>query len=680
VRLLAAGLVIALALAFPVAAPVLVEFLAPTLGPFLGLSALSVEIDRLGWRRVTVRRIAFVSGRVAVQTGSGEIEYRVPELLRGRARLVAFDRVALTVNPASPEAGGGAVTPPLPLDGAARWRDVLPFERAEVRELAVTVPAVGFAGSGGLRVDADALELALAGEAPAAAAGIQLALRVDPSGSMALDLSERSRSTQGAAPLLRIALTPSGTGLDVAGDVRLQGYAWDLAASLLDLPVGAGALDGQLRAHLPWTDSGGPQLAALKGEGRIRSLQWTAASGSPALTLDDGRVDLDGRALSGTLSGVVRMADMAIPLATRLRMPDLAAEPLAVSGEIRRGALEGLSWSVVVDPATAMPRLGLEGELRIATPFMKTLLERWRGVWDLDSGSLALAAHFHWPELPASPPPPPAGAVPAPQEGSPDALPTAVATEVPWPEGKISLSLRDASAHYDDYKVGGLTGTLAVELDGTAWRLAPSELRARTVSAGVELGELRLGFSGSSAALAFREIAAQAFGGALSVAPFAYDLEGQSGELVVEFAGVDLARLLALYGERIAGSGVLDGTLPVTLAGAAISIRNGTVAARAPGGFIRLAPELTRATGQPGLDFALAALADFAYTRLSADVDYAPTGELTLGVALQGRNPAVEGGRPIHYNLNVTENVPQLLESLTLHERLVRDIERRVTE
>jgi hypothetical protein len=148
----------------------------------------------------------------------------------------------------------------------------------------------------------------------------------------------------------------------------------------------------------------------------------------------------------------------------------------------------------------------------------------------------------------------------------------------------------------------------------------------------------------------------------------------------VQLEGIDLARLLALYGERISGTGVLDGTLPVTVAEGALSIRDGRVAARPPGGVIRLAPELTHATGQPGLDFALAALADFTYTQLAADVDYAPSGDLVLGMALQGRNPAVEGGRPIHYNLNVTENVPQLLESLTLHERLVRGIERRATE
>jgi hypothetical protein len=49
-----------------------------------------------------------------------------------------------------------------------------------------------------------------------------------------------------------------------------------------------------------------------------------------------------------------------------------------------------------------------------------------------------------------------------------------------------------------------------------------------------------------------------------------------------------------------------------------------------------------------------------------------------LGVRLEGHNPAVEKGRRIVYNLNVTENVPVLLESLRLQDAFTRRIERRV--
>lgn len=50
-----------------------------------------------------------------------------------------------------------------------------------------------------------------------------------------------------------------------------------------------------------------------------------------------------------------------------------------------------------------------------------------------------------------------------------------------------------------------------------------------------------------------------------------------------------------------------------------------------------------------GLEFALNALGDFRYRRLEAGVHYGEDGVLALGMRLEGRNPGVEGGRPIHY-------------------------------
>jgi hypothetical protein len=163
----------------------------------------------------------------------------------------------------------------------------------------------------------------------------------------------------------------------------------------------------------------------------------------------------------------------------------------------------------------------------------------------------------------------------------------------------------------------------------------------------------------------------------VTIAPFDYDRIGASAALEVALEDVDLAELLGLYGEHIAGSGRLDGHLPAFVADGAVSIRSGRLRARPPGGHIRLSPALARVGARPGLDFALRALEDFTYTLLDADVDYAPSGDLTLAVRLHGRNPGIEGGRPIHYNLTVTENVPQLLESLAIEGRLLERLKRR---
>jgi hypothetical protein len=245
--------------------------------------------------------------------------------------------------------------------------------------------------------------------------------------------------------------------------------------------------------------------------------------------------------------------------------------------------------------------------------------------------------------------------------------------------GRVSGALRDVSAHYGDYTATGLAGEFALALAGDGWRLAPADVRAGRVVAGVEFSDLTTRVAVTAERLAVERFAARLFGGELRVGPFELDTGAGAARFDVEMAGVDLARVLALYGDRIAGTGLLDGTLPVVLIDGAPTVAAGRLAARSPGGIIRVAQSLAGVSGQPGLDFALRALDDFTYSELSAVVDYAASGDLALAVVLKGRNPSVEEGRPIHYNLNVTENLHQLFESLTVHERFVDSIEHAVS-
>src|SRR5690606_35593243 len=149
---------------------------------------------------------------------------------------------------------------------------------------------------------------------------------------------------------------------------------------------------------------------------------------------------------------------------------------------------------------------------------------------------------------------------------------------------------------------------------------------------------------------------AELLGVHLQVAPFAYRTSAGEADFVVDLAGVELGQVLALEGEHLSGSGTLHGSLPVLLRANTPSIVAGRVAPYPPGGVLWVSWGLAGGTGQPGLDFAVRALKDFRYTVLDADVAYSGAGDLTLAVHLEGRNPAIESGRPLHYNVTVTEN------------------------
>jgi hypothetical protein len=51
-----------------------------------------------------------------------------------------------------------------------------------------------------------------------------------------------------------------------------------------------------------------------------------------------------------------------------------------------------------------------------------------------------------------------------------------------------------------------------------------------------------------------------------------------------------------------------------------------------------------------------------------------------LAVRLEGYNPEIEGGRPFHYNLNISENLPALLQSLRLSDEVSERVERRIRQ
>jgi len=162
-----------------------------------------------------------------------------------------------------------------------------------------------------------------------------------------------------------------------------------------------------------------------------------------------------------------------------------------------------------------------------------------------------------------------------------------------------------------------------------------------------------------------RDLGVGVLGGRLNASLLDYPLAGGASEFRFDVEGVSLAQVLALEGEDIAGEGVLDGTLPVRVEGSAVTMTGGRIVARAPGGSIRYRGAVSSAArSTPGLGLALDALTDFTYTQLEADADYAADGELDLRVRLRGRNPTVEEGRPIHFNLNVSENVLTLLRTL----------------
>jgi hypothetical protein len=167
-------------------------------------------------------------------------------------------------------------------------------------------------------------------------------------------------------------------------------------------------------------------------------------------------------------------------------------------------------------------------------------------------------------------------------------------------------------------------------------------------------------------------------GGNVTIQPTQYDLVRDRVSLDMTVADIDLAQVLALEGDDIKGEGRLYGRLPVRVNDDKVSMKNGQIRASDAGGVIQVSPKFSLGTGQPGIDFAMQALTNFNYQTLTAVADYEENGDLQLAVSLQGRNPEIEKGRPIHYNLNISENVLSLIDALNAESGVTERVERGV--
>jgi hypothetical protein len=438
--------------------------------------------------------------------------------------------------------------------------------------------------------------------------------------------------------------------MQLDADIVAQPVAWPRLRDWWPALPGEGSLAGTLRAWVPWPVRRTFDLSTVAAETTLQG-GWR----DPTLALTVSGLTLTGRladgALSGDASATVTAQRFQSPVRIRLDRLDAGgnAGTLSASGNIRLGRDEPAPFSARYDPRAESARLHLAAARSIDVPLLGSLLDDWREPYDLTAGRVAARADLIWSAA--------AGL-----------------------SGDVTLSLAEAAGFYADTLAAGVAGEWPLAVADGIWSLGPAVLSVASVDVGVVVQDLAARLSWAGDVVHVAAVEARVLGGRAWVAPFDYHLADGSATFDVGLEGVDLAAVVALEGDDVAATGVLHGRLPVTLSGAAPAIVGGTVRAEPPGGTIRVAPSLAAGIGQPGLDFALRALQNFAYTSLDADVDYDRDGNLVLAVRLRGRNPDVEAGRPIHYNLSVQENVPTLLESLRLQERMTEGIERRMRD
>nr|WP_298140947.1 YdbH domain-containing protein [uncultured Pseudomonas sp.] len=427
-------------------------------------------------------------------------------------------------------------------------------------------------------------------------------------------------------------------------DIQLSGYLDDEHALLTLGP--ASSLDlkqldhPQLQLHRLHASVPGLQLDAGYPGGELQQLTLAGRHEISVQRFEQAQLQAQGWRWQGQLTADLQTLDLQGQLD--------ADTGLQVPIRVQRNAAGALDLHAEL----------AELFLRAGNPLAKTLAA-WPALLDVSNGRLSASAQLRQS----------AGGDPA-----------------------ISLTLdgKGLDAIYDRTLLQGLDTHLRLNITGNRLRLDLDRLQVAEANPGVPLGPLQLQgrYSASLArpdagSLQIDRAQTALMGGQVSLAAGQWQLDKRPLLFPLRVRGVQLGQVFRHYPtEGLDGDGTLDGDLPLTLGAEGVQIDNGQLAARAPGGRLRFQSPSIRALGDsnPAMKLVTQSLEDFHYETLSSQVDYDRNGKLNLDLRLQGRNPAIEQGRPINFRINLEEDIPTLLASLQLTDKVNEIITRRVQQ
>lgn len=266
-----------------------------------------------------------------------------------------------------------------------------------------------------------------------------------------------------------------------------------------------------------------------------------------------------------------------------------------------------------------------------------------------------------------------------------------VVGEVSWQHGEVlpsqqaTLTMQNVGGAHDEITFAGLAGTFDAKGLDELHIKSRQGLSLVKLNAGAPITDLSLQAEmflpkGGKPKVTVEDLVLNILGGKMTGKRIELDLAREQNPFTLQVSGVDVEELLKLeQKEGLFGSGIIDGELPLVLTSDGISMQDGQLAARKPGGkLIYSANEgvLSMAKSNAGVQLLVTAMKDFSYKVLEVDVDYTPDGLLKMKVRLEGSNPELEGGRSVHLNVNVEDNILELLRSL----RLASDISEKIGE
>ncbi len=238
----------------------------------------------------------------------------------------------------------------------------------------------------------------------------------------------------------------------------------------------------------------------------------------------------------------------------------------------------------------------------------------------------------------------------------------------------LDLDLNDAGGHYEGILFSGLNyqDSFNILPEFSSSEFSPLSFEHIDIAIPISHTTAKIRFTqpenGPLPLLEIDDLVLFLLDGQLSSRNLRININEDEHNLLFNAEGLDLAQIIELQQLKgLTASGRLNGTIPVTITQKGMKITGGKIFSQDPGGRIQYLPAVSAVEAGksvPGSDLVLKILEDLYYDSLKVDMDYDEDGLLRMKLAIKGKSPQVDASRPIHFNLDLEQNLLTLLKGL----------------
>lgn len=245
---------------------------------------------------------------------------------------------------------------------------------------------------------------------------------------------------------------------------------------------------------------------------------------------------------------------------------------------------------------------------------------------------------------------------------------------------RAELGIRDLSFTRETLQLNDLNAML--NLDNLIVPNSPphQSITIRRIDSGVPLENLLISYHIEGATpprLAIEKAQFSVINGVVSLVPTIIDPAAVQTDILLRIEDIDLETFFNLLKiDGLAGSGQLDGQIPITIKGNVLTIANGHLAARSPGILRFKSDKASKMLSSAGreMDLLLQAVQDFHYTELSLNLDKSGLHDLVVKLSLLGNNPKVKDGQPFRLNIKLETDIEKILQTINQGYNLSHEI------